>query len=215
MRALFREPFTLTHSEHTDVYRLGYRKSAARFREFRYLWITNLLPKAMRDFLKVYYDILLSNQMFFTDDQCPSSLSLGGDPGLDAVLEWVRPKIGRLVGLELTPTYSYTRLYAEGEVLARHTDRPACEISVTVSVKIPKGMGPSVIYLKPPGLPETHVEMHEGDACIYAGLEVEHWREPFPSDGYIQLFLHFIDTRGKNFPKYAYDERERLGGSRR
>ena len=113
-----------------------------------------------------------------------------------------------------TDVLLHTRLYAEGEVLARHTDRPACEISVTVSVKIPKGMGPSVIYLKPPGLPETHVEMHEGDACIYAGLEVEHWREPFPSDGYIQLFLHFIDRHGKNFPQCAYDERERLGGSR-
>src|SRR5207249_8695929 len=65
--------------------------------------------------------------------------------GLDAVLEWIRPEVSRLVGFDLAPTFSYTRQYAKGEVLARHRDRAACEISVTVSIQIPKGAGPSVV----------------------------------------------------------------------
>ena len=52
------------------------------------------------------------------------------------------------------------------------------------------------MHLKPPNLKETKVEMFEGDGCVYAGTEVEHWRERFRVDGYIQLFLHFIAKRG-------------------
>ena len=188
--------------------------TAISFREKRYLPVKDILPKTMLEFLKVYYEILRANDRFFRDDQCPSSLALGGDAAFDAVLEWFRPQISRLVGLELIPTYSYTRIYNRGAILARHTDRPACEISLTASISIPEGMAPSVIYLKPPDAEEIKVEMHEGDGCLYAGSEVEHWRDAMPADGYIQLFLHYITRHGANFPAHAYDQRKRLGAAR-
>ena len=189
----------------------GYARAAKQFRQERYLFVKGLLPPPLLEYLKVYYAILLADNRFCRDDQCPSSLSLGGDPALDAVLEWIRPELGRLVGFTLAPTYSYTRRYARGERLARHVDRAACEISVTASVQIPKRAGPSVMYLKPPHAKEAKVEMLEGDGCIYAGTEVEHWRERFRVDGYIQLFLHFIARRGPHYPNQLYDGRERLG----
>lgn len=167
----------------------------------------------MLEYLKVYYAILLANNRFWIDAQCPSSLSLGGDPALDAILEWIRPEVSRLVGIELAPTYSYTRRYAKGEKLARHTDRDACEISVTASIEIPSGAGPSVVHLNGPSSAETKVEMFEGDGCIYAGTEVEHWRDRFRVEGYVQLFLHFIARNGRNYPQLMFDGRERLGAS--
>jgi hypothetical protein len=195
-------------SRRSDAYYAG---AAKRFRQRRYLFLKGMLPPPLLDYLKAYYTILLANNRFSHDDNCPSSLSLGGDPALDAILEWIRPELGRLVGFSLAPTYSYTRRYAKGEVLSRHLDRPACEVSVTVSIQIPKGAGPSVIYLKPPDLKETRIEMLEGDGCIYAGTEVEHWRKRFRVDGYIQLFLHFISRRGPHYPEQLFDGRECLG----
>ena len=189
----------------------GYGRAAKRFREKRYLFVKGLLPPPLLEYLKVYYAVLLADNYFSHDSQCPSSLSLGCDPGLDAVLEWIRPEVGRLVGFELAPTYSYTRRYAKGELLARHRDRAACEISVTISIQIPKRAGPSIMYLKPPHAEEAKVEMLEGDGCIYAGSEVEHWRNRFRVGGYIQLFLHFIARRGPHYPKLLFDGRERLG----
>jgi hypothetical protein len=53
--------------------------------------------------------------------------------------------------------------------------------------------------------------MREGDGCIYAGTEVEHWRDRFRTDGYVQLFLHYISKSGPNFPKFAFDGRKCLG----
>jgi hypothetical protein len=188
-----------------------YVRAAKQFREKRYLFLKGMLPPPLLEYLKVYYAILLADNYFSHDSQCPASLSLSGDPALDAVLEWIRPELGRLVGFSLAPTYSYTRRYAKGEVLTRHRDRAACEISVTASIQIPRRAGPSVIHLKPPDGEETKVEMREGDGCVYAGTEVEHWRERFRVAGYIQLFLHFIARRGPHYPDLLFDGRERLG----
>lgn len=192
-----------------------YVRTAKRFRERRYLLVKGILPQTILEYLKVYYAVLLANNRFSHDSECPSSLSLGGDAALDAVLEWIRPEVSRLVGFDLAPTYSYTRQYARGEVLTRHTDRDACEISVTASIQIPKGAGPSVVHLKPPTLDETKVEMFEGDGCVYAGTEVEHWRERFRVGGYIQLFLHFIAKHGRNYPRLTFDGRQCLGAAPR
>lgn len=194
--------------------RAYYDRTARRFRKNRYLFVKGLLPTAILQYLKIYYGVLLSNNSFVHDVQCPSSLSLGGDPGLDAVLEWIRPEIGRFVGFELAPTYSYTRRYARGELLARHIDRESCEVSVTVSIEVPKRGGPSVVYLKPPNAPATKVEMFEGDGCIYAGAELEHWRDRFRLDGYVQLFLHFIAKSGPYYPEQVFDGRQCLGSGR-
>ena len=196
--------------------RTFYARSERRFRESRYLLVKGILPPPILEYLKVYYEVLMANNRFYADDQCPLSLSLGGDPALDAVLEWIRPEISRLVGFDLAPTYSYTRRYARGDMLTRHTDRAACEISVTVSIQIPKGAEPSVVRLKPPNSDETTVEMYEGDGCVYAGTEVEHWRERFRRGGYIQLFLHFIAKHGPSYPELMFDGRQCLGaGSKR
>jgi len=188
-----------------------YRRTAKQFRRDRYLFVKGMLPPPLLEYLKVYYAILLADDYFSHDSQCPSSLSLSSDPALDAVLEWVRPEVGRLVGFALAPTYSYTRRYAKGDLLARHRDRAACEVSVTTSIQIPKGAGPSTMYLKAPRAKETKVEMQEGDGCVYAGTEVEHWRKRFRVEGYIQLFLHFIARHGPHYPDLLFDGRERLG----
>jgi hypothetical protein len=194
--------------------RAYYDRTARKFRKNRYLLVKGLLPTALLEYLKIYYRVLLDNELFTRDSQCPTSLSLGGDPGLDSVLEWVRPEIGRLVGFELAPTYSYTRRYAKGELLKRHLDRSSCEVSVTVSIKIPDRAAPSVVYLKPPNSRITKISMREGDGCVYAGAEIEHWRDRFRVDGYIQLFLHFISKTGPHYPEYLHDGRQFLGGAR-
>src|ERR1041385_560322 len=98
----------------------GYGRVAKRFGEKRYLFVKGLLPRPLLEYLKVYYAVLLADDRFSRDSQCPSSLSLGGDAAFDAVMEWIRPELTRMVGFSLAPTYSYTRRYAKGDRLARH-----------------------------------------------------------------------------------------------
>src|ERR1700730_10922633 len=124
---------------------VDYDRTAARFRERRYLHAKSLLPLSFLEYLKVYYQILRAADRLHEEDS--HSLAAGGDPGFDAVLSWITPDISRMVGFDLAPTYSYTRIYGKGAVLARHIDRAACEVSVSISIEIPKGAGPSVLCL--------------------------------------------------------------------
>lgn len=74
-----------------------YVRTASAFRKGRYLLVKAILPQAILKYLQVYYAILMANNRFCIDSQCLSLLSLGGDAALDAVLEWIRPEVSRLV----------------------------------------------------------------------------------------------------------------------
>jgi hypothetical protein len=98
------------------------------------------------------------------------------------------------VGEELIPTYAYARLYSNGDVLEKHTDRPACEVSITIQ------LGRSHHYAWPIYMGGQRFDLGEGDGVIYPGCDVEHWRDRCDGpDGYYsgQVFLHFVRKNGE------------------
>ena len=100
-------------------------------------------------------------------------------------------------GLKLFPTYSFFRLYTLLSDLKKHSDRPSCEVSVTVMLGSDGTQWPIYMDGKP-------VDLNPGDACIYLGCELEHWREPFEGDWHLQTFLHYVDQNGPH-TAYKYD----------
>ena len=102
--------------------------------------------------------------------------------------------IEEIVGEELLPTYAYARLYSNGDVLEKHVDRPACEISVTIQ------LGRSHHYAWPIYMGGMRFDMAEGDGIIYKGCGIEHWRDKCDGpDGYYsgQVFLHYVRKNGQ------------------
>ena len=105
------------------------------------------------------------------------------------LLEECHEKVEEAFGLELIPAYEYSRIYVTGNDLFRHKDRPACQHSVTIN-------------LRNQGDPwEFHWEggsclMLPGDAVVYHGCEVEHWREENKGLEVYQTFLHYVDANG-------------------
>ena len=88
------------------------------------------------------------------------------------------------------------REYFKGSVLYFHTDRNACEISLTYCVSGPEWgiqIGNNTVITK------------KGNGVIYRGCEVEHGR-PEPSSGkVIQVFNHWVISDGAN-SNCAYDD---------
>jgi len=82
-------------------------------------------------------------------------------------------------------------LYTMFADLKKHRDRPSCEISVTVMLGSDGTKWP--IYMD-----GTELNLEPGDAGIYLGCEVEHWREEFTGDWHAQTFLHYVDKNGPN-----------------
>lgn len=109
-------------------------------------------------------------------------------------------KMEQETGLKLIPTYSFSRVYSYNADLKKHKDRPSCEVSVTA-------MWGSDGVPWPIFMDGVKCEMQPGDAVIYLGCELEHWRENFEGDWHAQSFLHYVDANGP-YKDCAYDRRE-------
>jgi len=157
------------------------------------------------------------------DRQVPGAYSKYGDWVMETLLQYMRPIMKEKTGLDLIPTYSYTRLYEKGNILRRHKDRPSCEISTTLHL----GGDPWPIFLDPsgadfvinedaqtikPGAPKgIQVDLKVGDMLIYSGCDLEHWREPFQGNVCSQVFLHYNHANGPFAKTNLYDKRPMLG----
>jgi hypothetical protein len=146
----------------------------------------------------------------WNDPQVPETYSHYSDIAMETLLERLTEPMSKETGLNLIPTYSYARIYKKGDVLKRHKDRYSCEVSMTMNL----GGDSWPIYLEPSGETDKEgvkIDLEPGDALIYRGCEVEHWREAFEGDNCGQVFLHYNDASGENAKENAYDRRPFLG----
>ena len=162
-----------------------------------------------RDAVKYMYEknITYDNGMLGTwkDQQIPNTYSHYADHVMETLLMKVLPVMKKETGLELIPTYSYARIYKQGDILHKHKDRPSCEISTTIHL----GGDPWSIFVE-----GTEVILDVGDMLVYSGCELEHWREPFEGDSCGQVFLHYNHVNGPFADKNKFDGRPMLGLSK-
>ena len=145
-------------------------------------------------------------------DDSSSKISWYADPLMEVVLRNSLSEVETATGLKLDPTYSFTRVYQKGDELKPHVDRPACEISVTSHIATVGKPWP--IYMKAPGREPSVHYLEPGDACIYKGCEVAHWRDKaVDTDINVQVMLHYVDKNGPN-AGYKFDGRKALGLSK-
>jgi len=148
-----------------------------------------------------------TGQVITDDEQVPGTPAVYGGVVLDALMENLRPTIEHCTGLALFPTYSYGRIYRTGDVLARHIDRAACEISVSLNLgQTPDEPWPLHLQWDDREIP---VKLRPGDALLYRGIELPHWREAYAGESLTQVFLHYVDRDGP-FVDEKFDRRPAL-----
>jgi len=160
--------------------------------------IKNFFSKEELEVLQKYcYNKLDLNKDYKLDGQSFSP-AWYQDSLMTAFLETKLTKVEEESGLKLFPTYAYWRYYVFGADLKKHSDRPACEISVTACIKK---------YDNWPIVVEgTSFELQEGDAVLYAGCDQEHWRPgTYKGEGMAQVFFHYVNQTGPN-KNHAYDQ---------
>lgn len=136
------------------------------------------------------------------DPQCPLSPARYGL--FDDILLKLKPVIEGISGLSLYPTYSYARVYSPGEVLEKHTDRPSCEISCTLTLSY-EGDDIWPIYFS-----EQAVKIPVGSLVAYRGLDLLHWRDAYVEGRQqVQVFLHYVNAAGI-YADHIFDKRRVL-----
>ena len=107
--------------------------------------------------------------------------------------------VTEVCGENVLPTYCYARVYHTGADLKVHTDRPACEVSITLNLGSDV---PWPIFIQKPSGETASVTLGPGDAVLYLGCVAPHWRDEFTGDYCNQVFLHYVKSRGENQPFY-------------
>ena len=118
----------------------------------------------------------------------------------EAALEMVCPSVQQINGAPVIPTYSYQRMYMNGSAMAHHSDRPACQISLTINLGQSHSWPIYCTSLKT----KKYVEVIQepGDALLYLGCNIGHYRPEYKGDWYNQLFLHYVVQDEINSPYY-------------
>ena len=208
------------------------------FKKNKYIVIKEAVPKQIAEFVYNYFILkrqgarTLFDRRYISDftnewgvwndEQVPNTYSHYADVAMETLLLRTLPIMEKHTKLKLNPTYSYARIYKQGDVLKRHKDRFSCEISTTLNL----GGDSWPIYLEPKknvGIPDgkkitvstnnkgVKIDLSPGDMLVYRGMELEHWREEFQGKDCAQVFLHYNDQKSNDSDKNIFDKRPHLG----
>jgi hypothetical protein len=187
---------------------------AVQFIERSYAVVRNLISEADASVISRYMEYALKSALY-TDrgggpaSNDPSKYARYADPLMEVMLVDSRRAVEAVVSKELLPTYSYSRVYVEGDDLERHVDRPSCEYSVTVNVACDGEPWP--IWMQHGDAEPTKVTLNPGDAVVYKGCDVHHWRSKMERTRVnAQFMLHYVDKNGP-FAEYKWDKRPGAG----
>ena len=183
------------------------------FDRLGYVAIPALLEPALVNFFWSYANTKFASQLMTPSSPAvPNSPVSYGDPAFDGLLEHVRPLIEKYSNLRLLPTFSEFRMYKHGDLLKRHRDPLACEISVSVNIgQTPDDSWP--LYVEGTAGPHRAV-LKPGDGLLYRGVDCFHWREPFEGSKLVQAFLFYVDRDGRS-ANLKFDGRKSLMVQRR
>jgi hypothetical protein len=184
-------------------------RAVAIFLERGYCVLRSLVPaRHVQALLDHALRVSRRRENRYGDRTVPGTPAIYSDPQMERLLAELAPTVEKTASVSVFPTYSYFRVYKHGDQLMKHRDRPACEISLTLTlgndpdepwpIWVDSGFGPRGVRLK------------QGDALMYRGTDVLHWRNVFPGNYAAQVFLHYVDQNGPN-RKWRFDKRPGLG----
>jgi hypothetical protein len=126
----------------------------------------------------------------------------------EALLLHLQPKVEEIVEEKLYPCYSYARIYYNGALMSKHTDRRSCEYSVTLTLEVDKT--PWGIWFTDLHNNTKELMLDVGSMCVYQGNNLPHWREFYEGTKQIQVFLHYVKQDGP-YAHCKFDGRPILG----
>ena len=191
------------------------------YKKNSYLVVKNAIPVDVANFVYDYFN--MKRRTFITlketgyiskfdvdwgeyDKQVPTAYAHYADLAMETILDILTPKMSKLTKLDLTPTYSYARIYGKGDILHKHTDRYSCEVSTTLNL----GGDMWPICLIDKNKKHKEIKLNPSDMLIYNGCELEHWRDEFKGDICSQVFLHY-NIKNDKADTNLYDNRLHLG----
>ena len=131
-------------------------------------------------------------QNSLSDRMVAGSDEMYGTPTLCVINQIMLNKIKQLIKKPtLYPTYGFYRKYYKGQDLEKHIDRPECELTVSICLS-ESDDSEWPLYIEDEKNNITYKgHTKPGDAIIYTGEFLPHWRDECPKKWCKQFFLHY------------------------
>jgi hypothetical protein len=188
------------------------------FQKNKYHHFEGIIPPLLAEFCSKYIQMKKANFSFlkaakyispfnidhgyYIDPQVPNTYAIFGDQAMETLFDYIKPELEKVTKLKLVETYAYARVYKKGDILKKHTDRSACEITTTLNL----GGDLWPIYVS-----NKKFVLKPGDMLAYKGCELEHWRNSFQGNMCVQVFHHFNSSSNSKVKENKYDSRPMLG----
>ena len=168
-------------------------------------YVPEVLTKEELKLLNVYCQIKHSwNYTDFDDVQTSlGETAFYGDTIMETLLKIKTKTFEKAIGKKILPTYSFWRMYNKFSTLRRRKDRPSCEITASINLGGCGTEWPLIIEGK-------SFNIKPGDAVVYHGAKLEHWRDEFQGDAQAQVFFHWVYADGPEKGR-IFDTRKDLG----
>ena len=203
----------LKHKE--EIYGQILKQAQKHFKEKKYAVLPELLPSAQMKALRNYFREYVRNGfMPFGDNQVNLRYYQHDEPLAVFFHENLTKVMSLVAGEEVQPSYVYAASYKEGAKLKPHTDREQCEYSFSFQVDyLPEQenhLSTWGLFVKELEEGEAHtseefpaenqsedtnkaVYLKSGDALIYKGCELVHYRYELPQGHQsTSLFFHYV-----------------------
>jgi hypothetical protein len=196
-----------------------------RYRADGYVLLKHLFPSlvlaAFRGRLQQDLNLMGSRSFVRTNDLLtkPSIEVYSLEYAPMATFLWgLTPRVAQVAGCELMPTYAYFRIYQQGDMCRVHSDRPACEHSLSLTVELGENI-PWALSFERRHLDQplaaidldfgdeafSSIAMNAGDGVMYRGVNHRHGRlDPNPNSWSAHMFLHWVDADGP-YADHAFD----------
>jgi len=133
--------------------------------------------------------------------QVKGSEEMYNTKSLNIVNQILTEKIKDYTKIEnLYATYAFYRKYFKNQKLDKHTDRPECEISITICLATSDDNLDYPIYIENPKQQVIYKgNTKPGCGVIYKGCELPHWRDECKHRWTKQFFSHYSTNKNLEF----------------
>lgn len=167
--------------------------------------LENFFDDTVLNLLTEYYlshpDLKIEKSQGYIAWNGSKTLSLSGDHLSNSMGNTLAKHLSSILNREVLPSYSYARVYEKGSELLKHTDRDACELTLSINIYHDDNVSEN-LYMSN-SLDDSSdyitIESRPGDIIIFNGSNDNgfvHWRDPIKSEKILQLFCHYVYKDG-------------------
>ncbi|MBS0446436.1 MAG: sulfotransferase [Proteobacteria bacterium] len=167
---------------------------AHEFATHGYAVLRSVLPAAVARSLGAYYDALASIGWAFGDAQVARRLGRHNEALARFFHHQYATLIATIAGEPVCPSYCYVSAYQSGAELDPHVDRKQCEFTVSMVYAESGGRSGDWPLWFLAGAAPSSVTLEVGDAVVFRGHDLVHWRDaaPVPGMALSTLLFHYV-----------------------